>query len=479
MATVVGPVVAYMFAISPSRPFTVHSEEVIRSGTAGFVLAGVVMALSLVWAAGANLDVLLAPLRWLARPFGSLAPATRLAVAYPLTHPFRTGLTAAMFALVFLTMVSATTLLRSTEVAYVKRDGGAGFDIRAQFSSPPTDFAAALSGSDAVRRDDFTAIGAQSTSAIEVLWPSEQIALWRPMDLRAADGALLSASSGELIARATGYTSDAAVWRTLGGGAPVAILSRRDADSLPDLRAALTRGGATEGKFPPPSVWVRDPRGGASRKLTVIGVAADSSILPRGLLTSQATLTGIPAGEQSPSEFFLKARADVALRTAATGIPLTFPNSGVRTRILGDEARTGHAVRGLLDSLIRGFLGMGFASGIAALGVIGMRSVAERRQQIGMLRALGLSRRAVQTTFLLEGSVVAVLGITVGAVVGLVLARNVVAFLARDFTQLTLIVPWWQVLTLAGAAYSAALISALAVAWQAGRVAPAEALRYE
>ena len=122
---------------------------------------------------------------------------------------------------------------------------------------------------------------------------------------------------------------------------------------------------------------------------------------------------------------------------------------------------------------------MGLASGLAALGVIGMRSVAERRQQIGMLRALGFSRRMVQVAFLVEGSVVAVLGITVGGVVGLVLAKNVVTFLARDFTQLQLIVPWWQVLGVAGAAYAAALVSALLVAWQAGRVTPAEALRYE
>ena len=62
---------------------------------------------------------------------------------------------------------------------------------------------------------------------------------------------------------------------------------------------------------------------------------------------------------------------------------------------------------------------------------------------------------------------------------GLALATNVVLFLARDFTQLRLIVPWGQVAALAGAAYGAALLSALLVAWQAGRVAPAEALRYE
>jgi putative ABC transport system permease protein len=188
---------------------------------------------------------------------------------------------------------------------------------------------------------------------------------------------------------------------------------------------------------------------------------------------------GSPAAVQPAGEFFLRTREDVSYRSAATGVALTFPANGVRTRVLGDEARTAYAVRSLLDTLIRGFLGMGLASGIAALGVIGMRSVAERRQQIGMLRAIGFSRRMVQATFVIEGSVVAVLGITVGAVVGLILAGNVVTFLSRDFTHLRLIVPWWQVGGLAAAAYGAALLSALVVAWQAGRVSPAEALRYE
>jgi putative ABC transport system permease protein len=297
--------------------------------------------------------------------------------------------------------------------------------------------------------------------------------------VRTADDTLLGASSGGLMLRAHGYASDEAVWRAVRDRPGLAIASRHELDNLPAARSALESGPGGVPRFEPAAVWVRDPRGGMAHKLTVIGVTADSSILTGGVLTSRTALAGTPAAAQPAGEFFLRTREDVSYRSAATGVALTFPGNGVRTRVLGDEARTGQAVRELLDTLIRGFLGMGLASGLAALGVIGMRSVAERRQQIGMLRAIGFSRRMVQATFLIEGSVVAVLGITVGAVVGLVLAHNVVAFLSRDFTQLRLIVPWWQVAAIAAAAYGSALISALIVAWQAGRVLPAEALRYE
>ncbi|HMO11630.1 MAG TPA: UbiA family prenyltransferase, partial [Actinotalea sp.] len=48
----------------------------------------------------------------------------------------------------------------------------------------------------------------------------------------------------------------------------------------------------------------------------------------------------------------------------------------------------------------------------AALGVVAFRSVVERRQQIGMLRAIGYRRRMVAASFLIEPSLVAVLGTT-------------------------------------------------------------------
>jgi putative ABC transport system permease protein len=478
IATAGGPLIALFFAVSPEVPRWVRSDAVVRSATAGFVLAGVAMALALVWAAGRNLDVLLMPVRLLARPFGALAPATRIAVAYPLTHPFRTGLTAAMFALVFLTMVAASTLLHSTETAYVDQDGGAGFDVRAHFTTPPEDFRAGLAASSAVRPEHFTAIGALALNQVETLWTAERVAAWRPMELRVADDEMLGRSRGELLARAAGYPSDEAVWQAVRDTPGLAIASRNEVESLPEVQASLEAGAATV-RLAPATVWVRDPRGGEAKKLTVIGVTADGAIVPAGLVTSAAAVAGTPAAAQPQNEFFMTVHADISFRSAATAIPLTFPEHGVRARVLGDAERTGHAVRSLLDALIRGFLGMGLAAGIAALGVIGMRSVAERRQQIGMLRALGFSRRMVQASFLLEGSVVAILGITIGGLVGLVLARNVVIFLGRDFRDLELVVPWLQIGAIAVAAYGAALVSGLLVAWQAGRISPAEALRYE
>ena len=58
------------------------------------------------------------------------------------------------------------------------------------------------------------------------------------------------------------------------------------------------------------------------------------------------------------------------------------------------------AVQWTFNRLIQGFMGLGLIVGVAALGVISARAVVERRQQIGVLRAIGFRRRMIQVSFL-------------------------------------------------------------------------------
>jgi len=124
-------------------------------------------------------------------------------------------------------------------------------------------------------------------------------------------------------------------------------------------------------------------------------------------------------------------------------------------------------------------MGLGLVVGIAALGVVATRAVVERRQQIGMMRAIGFKRRMVQTTFLVESSFVAILGTVLGVVLGLVLARNLVTSMAKGNPGLSLVIPWTQIGVIVLIAYLASLLTTYLPAWQASRVYPAEALRYE
>jgi putative ABC transport system permease protein len=124
-------------------------------------------------------------------------------------------------------------------------------------------------------------------------------------------------------------------------------------------------------------------------------------------------------------------------------------------------------------------MALGLVVGVAALGVIATRAVVERRQHIGVLRAIGFRRRTVQAAFLLEASFVALAGIGLGVLLGLVFSYQLVSYIAKGEPGLTFSVIWGQVGLVALGAYLAALLMTSLPAWQASRVYPAEALRYE
>jgi putative ABC transport system permease protein len=161
------------------------------------------------------------------------------------------------------------------------------------------------------------------------------------------------------------------------------------------------------------------------------------------------------------------------------GLNLSLGQQSLRASEIGEDVRRILGLRMLLNDLLQAFIGIGLLAGIAGLGVISMRAVVERRREIGMLRALGLTGRAVQATFLLEASIVALLGIGVGVGLGIALSSRLVAFIGREFPEIVFTVPWGQIGGIALFAYFAALLTTSWPAWRAGRVEPAQGLRYE
>ena len=126
-------------------------------------------------------------------------------------------------------------------------------------------------------------------------------------------------------------------------------------------------------------------------------------------------------------------------------------------------------------------MGLGLIVGIAALGVVALRAVVERRQQIGMLRAIGYQRNMVALSFLFESGFIAVSGILLGLGLGLSLAW--VLFTSggiSDSTQgLPFAVPWLEISVVSGIAFAASMLMTYLPARAASRVPIAEALRYE
>jgi putative ABC transport system permease protein len=113
---------------------------------------------------------------------------------------------------------------------------------------------------------------------------------------------------------------------------------------------------------------------------------------------------------------------------------------------------------------------------VGGIGIMNIMlvSVTERTREIGVRRAIGARRRTVLLQFLIESSLVAAVGGTVGTALGLGVAQ-VVALV----TPLAAAATWKAVALGVGFSAVVGLVFGSWPAWRASRLDPVEALRYE
>ena len=127
----------------------------------------------------------------------------------------------------------------------------------------------------------------------------------------------------------------------------------------------------------------------------------------------------------------------------------------------------------------QGFMGLGLVVGVAAIGVLSIRAVVERRQSIGMLRAIGYRSQMIQIQFWAEALFITLMGVLLGLALGTLTSWNIFNAISEEVSGLEYSIPWGTVLLMLGITSFFALLSAYLPAKQAGKIYPAEALRYE
>ena len=126
-----------------------------------------------------------------------------------------------------------------------------------------------------------------------------------------------------------------------------------------------------------------------------------------------------------------------------------------------------------IASFLQIYVSFGLVIGAVGMGVISVRNVAERKREIGMMRAIGFPRKQVMLSVLLELVVLGVIGLMIGIVNGLLVS---VGF--ANLQNMPLIIPWDQLGMYLSFIVLIAIGAGSIPAYIASRIPPAEALRY-
>jgi lipoprotein-releasing system permease protein len=133
---------------------------------------------------------------------------------------------------------------------------------------------------------------------------------------------------------------------------------------------------------------------------------------------------------------------------------------------------------------------------VAAFNIVStlVMAVTDKQADIAILRTLGASPRSIMAIFMVQGSLIGVIGTMLGMVSGILLALNietVVPLIEKAvgmdlfpadvyyISELPSKLIWADVLTIGGVALVLAFLATLYPSWRAAQVQPAEALRYE
>jgi putative ABC transport system permease protein len=151
----------------------------------------------------------------------------------------------------------------------------------------------------------------------------------------------------------------------------------------------------------------------------------------------------------------------------------TFPNAKAQTR----QEFVDNQISGLSSVLNILYVLLALSVLVSFFGIINtlILTVFERTREIGMLRAVGMTRRQVRRLIRHESVVTALIGAAIGIVLGIVLAGLLIARV--DFIQFSL--PVTQLIVFAIAAVIVGIVAAIFPARRAAKLNPLEALHYE
>ncbi|MFF3504128.1 ABC transporter permease [Streptomyces sp. NPDC003247] len=397
----------------------------------GFVVIGPLLAGGVVRVLGA---VLL-------RAFG---PVGRMAERNALRNPRRTGATGAAL-MIGLALVACLSVVGSSMVASAtdQLDKSVG-----------TDFI--------VQSDSGQLITPQAVRAVKSTPGLERVTEYKLLDadLTTPDG---RTSKGQTINAADpSYAQDVRT-ETVAGD----LADAYRPDSMSVFEGFAEEHGLTLGS--PVKVDFED---GTTATLTVRAITSDEVVIDKGAMyASVATVAEYVPADRMPLDALVFATAEEGRQDAAYASLKSalhdYPQYTVRDQTDYKEALKDQI--GQMLNLIYGLLALAII--VAVLGVVNTLalSVVERTREIGLMRAIGLSRRQLRRMIRMESVVIALFGALLGLGLGMGWGATAQQLLALE--GLTVLdIPWPTITGVFVASAFVGLFAALIPAFRAGRM---------
>ena len=412
--------------------------------------------------------------------FPRFAPALKMGVAYPLSNRFRTGMTIAMFSLIIYSLTTFSAVNANFTAMITGEDGDGGWDIvaTANDGSAVTDVKEALAEVDGPLAEDIVATGAVTTfnGRQEVRQAGDQA--WNSYPVIGMNDDFL-ADGTTLDSWASGYGDETEVLEAVRSDPSLALIDTTAVDGFNNFDFSVDVS-IKDDRFEPFGVEYRDTRTGEERTATIVGVWASrltDNIISGIYINKEAY--GEAFGAATFNRTYVRLSDGVGSKSAARGIEAALATRGVQADSVREIIDESSSQERAFTRMFQAFMALGLFVGVAALGVIAFRSVVERRQQIGMLRAIGYQTESVALTFVLESAFVALMGILSGVVGGVVISRNL--FTTGQFSGqgIEFTMPWGEVVIFVAVAFAVSLFMTWWPSRAAAQVPVAEALRYE
>jgi putative ABC transport system permease protein len=405
--------------------------------------------------------------RFVGRTLARLRPLRAIAapaVSYPLHKKFRTGMTLSMFSVVLLSIGFFSIFGALFQVDPTRQTGGFDIEARTTLSVPdlapydqhlvPAGTIQAMVKLPEYRTEDrgFITVG------------DERVGTFR--DYRHVvygyDLAFANAQNFRLLERAPQYGDDAAAYR--------GVLAHRDQVIVSYLYTTSEAGEALAHKI---GDRLQMHLGNQTLEYTIAGIQEQYHF--PGIFLPRETVESLFPGSANVYLFKLAPGTDAG--ATAKLLERNYREVGLDAKdSLAEVLEEQSSFRQVLGAM-KLFLGLGLIVGVLSLGIVTSRSVLERRQEIGMLRALGYRKGQVRMVFFVEVTATILLGALVGVACAIVVTYGLWFAIIRQLNY-PYVIPWAEIGVLVAVSYVVAMLAAAAPIGRSAKVAPAEALRY-